>query len=173
MHQRAKEEIVRKVKAAVSEGAKLLFGEAEGGSIVASQPARDNGATTDAAFYNPVVLTDVKPGNAAYEEELFGPVFSIVPFPEDDIERAVELHNGNNYGLGGGVFSRDVAKAEKLAVERLDTAMVGINDFVRSDPSLPFGGIKGSGIGRECSWWGMREFMNVKTVLVREGAAKL
>ncbi|MFQ5529105.1 MAG: NAD-dependent succinate-semialdehyde dehydrogenase [Gemmatimonadota bacterium] len=116
------------------------------------------------AFYPPTVLTDVRPGNPAYDEELFGPVAAILPVADD--EAAIAAANDNSFGLGAAVFTADVACGERIATERLDAGCCFVNDFVRSDPRLPFGGIKDSGFGRELSQYGIREFVNVKTVVV-------
>lgn len=114
-------------------------------------------------YYPPTVLNRVVPGMPAFDEELFGPVAAIIPARDE--EDAIRLANQSVYGLGAAVFSRDVDRAWKLAVHRLEAGAVTINDFVRSDPRLPFGGIKQSGFGRELGRAGMREFVNIKTVV--------
>ncbi len=116
------------------------------------------------AFYPPTVLTDVQPGNPAYEEELFGPVAAILPVADD--EAAIETANDSSFGLGAAVFTSDPVRGERIATDRLEAGCCFVNDFVRSDPRLPFGGIKDSGFGRELSQFGIREFVNVKTVVV-------
>lgn len=116
------------------------------------------------AFYPPTVLTDVGPGNPAYEEELFGPVAAILPVADD--EAAIAVANDTSFGLGAAVFTSDLGRGERIATERLEAGCCFVNAFVRSDPRLPFGGIKDSGIGRELSGYGIREFVNVKTVVV-------
>jgi len=116
-------------------------------------------------WYPPTVLTDVAPGAAAYDEELFGPVATIVP--ADDVDDMIRIANDTAYGLGGGVFTADPAAGEDIARDRLVAGSVVVNDFVRSDPRLPFGGVKRSGYGRELGPQGILEFVNVKTVLVR------
>lgn len=116
------------------------------------------------AFYPPTVLTDVGPGNPAYEEELFGPVAAILPVADD--EAAIAVANDTSFGLGAAVFTSDLGRGERIATERLEAGCCFVNGFVRSDPRLPFGGIKDSGIGRELSGYGIREFVNVKTVVV-------
>lgn len=114
-------------------------------------------------FYAPTLLTNVRPGSPAYDEELFGPVASvIVAKSEDD---AVRIANSSEYGLGSAIFSRSHRRALALS-RRLDAGQVFINDFVRSDPSLPFGGVKLSGHGRELGPQGLREFTNVKTICI-------
>ncbi|MGC9331501.1 MAG: NAD-dependent succinate-semialdehyde dehydrogenase [Bacteroidales bacterium] len=114
------------------------------------------------AFYPPTILTGVKPGMAAYEEELFGPVASV--FKVNSEEEAIHIANDTVFGLGAAVFSQNRERAEHIASEKLKAGTVFINDFVKSDPRLPFGGIKESGYGKELAIEGFREFMNVKTV---------
>jgi len=119
----------------------------------------------EGAFYPPTVLTNVKKGMPAYDEEMFGPVAAIIE--AQDEEDAIRIANDSIYGLGGAIFSRDVKKAEQIAEERLEAGSVFVNDFVRSDARLPFGGVKQSGYGRELSYYGLREFVNIKTIFVR------
>ncbi len=114
------------------------------------------------AFYPPTVLIDVTPGMPAYDEELFGPVASVIKVA--DVEEAVRVANDSEFGLGGAVFTADVEKGLRLAAEEIDTGFCAVNDFVKSDPRLPFGGVKKSGYGRELSYLGIREFVNIKTV---------
>lgn len=114
-------------------------------------------------FYPPTLLTSVPKTSPGYGEELFGPVGCIVPPRGDSIAAAVAVANDTPYGLGAAVFSSDLAKARRIAAQ-LDVGSVFINDFVRSDPSLPFGGVKLSGHGRELGAFGLREFTNLKTV---------
>lgn len=117
------------------------------------------------AFYPPTILTGVKPGMPAYEEELFGPVASVIRVQSE--QEALEVANDTSYGLGAAIFSEDSEKAERLASEQLEAGCCFVNDFVKSDPRLPFGGIKESGYGRELSRYGIREFVNIKTVYVK------
>ena len=116
------------------------------------------------AFYPPTILTGVKPGMKAFDEEMFGPVAAIISAKDD--EEAIQLANNSSFGLGGGIFSRNTNKAQEMAEKRLDTGAIFINDFVQSDPRLPFGGVKRSGYGRELSHMGIREFVNAKTICV-------
>jgi succinate-semialdehyde dehydrogenase/glutarate-semialdehyde dehydrogenase len=145
----------RQVRASVAAGAKRLLG-AEG-------PKGGKG------FFYPVsVLGDVVPGMPAFDEEVFGPVAAIVR-AKDEADQ-VRLANLSRYGLGGAVFSRDAAHAETLAREELEAGLVAVNGSVASAPGLPFGGVKASGYGRELALFGLREFVNIKTV-IRPGSA--
>jgi len=130
-------------------GAKLLFGGA-----VPAGPG---------AYYPVTLLTDVLPGQPAFDEETFGPVAAVMRARDE--RHAIELANTSSYGLGASLWTIDRARAERLAVE-LETGSVFVNAIVKSDTRLPFGGIKRSGYGRELSEFGMREFVNVKTVWV-------
>ncbi|MDA3911147.1 MAG: NAD-dependent succinate-semialdehyde dehydrogenase [Bacteroidales bacterium] len=114
-----------------------------------------------AAFYPSTILADVKPGMPAYDDELFGPVASVIRIKND--EEAICIANDTVFGLGAAVFSKNLKKAEKIA-EEIESGAVFINDFVKSDPRLPFGGVKESGYGRELSKEGFREFLNIKTI---------
>jgi succinate-semialdehyde dehydrogenase/glutarate-semialdehyde dehydrogenase len=115
-------------------------------------------------FYAPSILDRVAPGMPAFDEELFGPVASVVR-ARDEAD-AVSLANRSRYGLGGSVWTADTARGEAVA-RRLDCGLAFVNGLVKSDPRLPFGGIKASGYGRELSWQGLREFVNVKSVWMR------
>jgi succinate-semialdehyde dehydrogenase/glutarate-semialdehyde dehydrogenase len=116
------------------------------------------------AFYPPTVLSDVHPGMPAYDEEMFGPVAAVIA--AKDLDDAVRMANDSEFGLGGGVFTRDLALGERIAADRIDAGSVFVNGTVASDPKLPFGGVKDSGYGRELSSFGIREFVNIKTVVV-------
>ena len=116
-------------------------------------------------FYPPTVLENVVPGMPAYHEELFGPVAVLFRFKTE--EEGIRIANDTVFGLGSGVFTSDIQKGKVLAEKGLEAGCVFVNDFVKSDPRLPFGGSKESGYGRELSAVGIREFMNVKTIVVR------
>ena len=140
----------RQVEASIAKGARCLLG----------------GAIPDGpgAFYPPTVLTDVRKGMPAHDEELFGPVAAIIPVRNE--AEAVAAANDSTFGLGGAVITRDLARGERIAAEQLESGCVFVNEAVRSDPRLPFGGIKESGYGRELSAYGIKEFVNIKTVYV-------
>ena len=116
------------------------------------------------AFYPPTVLTGVTEGMPAYSEETFGPVATIVTVADE--EEAITVANDSIFGLAGAVFTRDAARGERIARDRIESGSCFVNAFAASDPRLPFGGIKMSGYGRELSHIGMREFTNVKTIVV-------
>jgi succinate-semialdehyde dehydrogenase/glutarate-semialdehyde dehydrogenase len=138
------------VRKSVEHGARCLLG----GEIPAGK----------GAFYPPTVLTDVKKGMPAYDEEMFGPVAAIISARDE--QDAIRLANDSEFGLGGGIFTRDLARGEKLASEQMESGLVFVNAPVESNPKLPFGGIKESGYGRELSSYGIQEFVNIKTVVV-------
>ena len=139
------------VEGSVAKGARLLLG----GTV-----PRGVGA-----FYPPAVLTDVAKGMPAYHEELFGPVAAIIPVR--NTKAAIKVANDSVYGLGAAVFTRNVEEGTRIATEELEAGACFVNGFVKSDPRLPFGGIKESGYGRELGVQGIREFVNVKTVWVK------
>lgn len=118
----------------------------------------------DGAYYPISILADVTEGMPAYDEELFGPVAAIIKAKDE--KDAIRIANDSIYGLGAGIFSKDVDKAERIASEELEAGCCFVNDFVKSDPRIPFGGIKQSGYGRELGEFGIREFVNTKTVWV-------
>ncbi len=116
------------------------------------------------AFYPATLLTGVAPGMAAFDEETFGPVAAVTA-ARDEAE-ALALANRSSFGLGAAVFTRDRARGEAIAAGSLEAGSCFVNAFVRSDPRLPFGGIRDSGYGRELAAFGLREFVNVKIVYV-------
>ncbi|HEV2521683.1 MAG TPA: NAD-dependent succinate-semialdehyde dehydrogenase [Candidatus Acidoferrales bacterium] len=138
------------VSATVKAGAKLLTG---------GKPADRPGS-----FYLPTVLTDIPKDSPAYREELFGPVASI--FRVKNLDEAIRVANDSRFGLGASAWSNDRAEQDRF-INELEAGMVFINQMVASDPRVPFGGVKRSGIGRELSTYGIREFTNVKTIWVK------
>lgn len=118
------------------------------------------------AYYPATVLVDVKPGQPAYDDELFGPVASIIKAEND--EDAMRIANDSRYGLGGGIFCRDKDRARKLAAEQFDTGMISLNGFNIAIPNMPFGGVKNSGYGREHGGFGMKEFVNAKSIYMMD-----
>ena len=146
-----RDELHAQVEKSVEMGAKLLCG----GYIP---------EFGDSAYYPPTVLANVKKGMPAYDEELFGPVAAIIEAKDE--EDAMKKANDTIYGLGGGIFSKNRKKAEQLAAKHLQAGNCFVNSFVHSDPRLPFGGTKQSGYGRELSIFGIREFVNIKTIFI-------
>lgn len=118
------------------------------------------------AYYPPTILTEVRKGMRAFDEEMFGPVAAIIPV-EDETE-AIAVANDSAFGLGACIITRDCARGERIA-ERIESGSVFVNEPVRSDPRLPFGGVKESGYGRELSAYGIKEFVNIKAVCVYRG----
>ncbi|HEY5601951.1 MAG TPA: NAD-dependent succinate-semialdehyde dehydrogenase [Gammaproteobacteria bacterium] len=116
------------------------------------------------AFYQASILADIKPGMRAYDEELFGPVALVIIATDE--AHALRIANDTRFGLGGSVWTRDPQRGEAFA-RQLQAGSVFVNGFVKSDPRLPFGGIKASGYGRELSHHGLHEFVNIKTVWIR------
>ncbi len=112
------------------------------------------------------MLAGVKPGMPAHDEEVFGPVAAIIE-ARDEAD-AIRIANDSEFGLGSGVLTTDLQRGERIAVEELEAGMSFVNQNVRSDPRLPFGGVKHSGYGRELTAFGIREFVNIKSVLVHE-----
>ena len=147
----AREEVNDLVQRSILQGAKLLLG----GEINSSE----------GSFYPITILTEVKPGMPAFDEEIFGPVFTIIIAEDND--NAIMLANKTEFGLGSAIFTNDIKKGEKIAKEKMQSGGCFVNDFVKSDPRLPFGGIKMSGYGRELSNYGMMEFVNIKTVVIK------
>jgi succinate-semialdehyde dehydrogenase/glutarate-semialdehyde dehydrogenase len=145
-----RDDLHAQVQRTVEQGARVLLG----GRVPAGP----------GAFYPPTVLSGVTPGMAAHDEETFGPVAAVVPVPDE--AEAVKVANRSPFGLGAAVFTRDRERGRRVA-RALEAGSVFVNGLVKSDPRLPFGGIKESGYGRELSRFGIREFVNVKTVWVK------
>ncbi|WP_324827759.1 NAD-dependent succinate-semialdehyde dehydrogenase [Qipengyuania zhejiangensis] len=143
--------LVEQVGKSVDGGATLLCG---------GDPEPDR----EGFYYPATVLADCKPGTPAYDDELFGPVASIIRAKDD--EDAMKIANDSRYGLGGGIFTRDEDKAIRLARDHFDTGMIRINSFGAADPNMPFGGVKNSGYGREHGGFGMKEFVNAKAIFL-------
>ncbi|WP_371157973.1 NAD-dependent succinate-semialdehyde dehydrogenase [Jannaschia sp. 2305UL9-9] len=142
--------VAKQVRDSVAKGARVLCG----------------GEVPDGtgAYYPATVLTDLAPGMPAYDDEIFGPVASVIRARDD--EDAMRLANESRYGLGGGIFSKDEDRAVALARNHFDTGMVRINSFGAADPNMPFGGVKDSGHGREHGGFGMKEFVNIKAIFL-------
>ena len=148
---KARDDIHEQVEKSVAKGARILLG----GEI----PERQG------AWYPATVLTNVRPGQPAHDEEIFGPVAAIIV--ADDEKTAIEIANDSEFGLGSGVLTTDLDRGRRIAAEELEAGMSFVNENVRSDPRTPFGGVKHSGFGRECGQFGIREFVNIKTVHVK------
>lgn len=145
-----RDELHKQVQDSIAKGAQSVLGGGVPGG--------------EGAFYPPTLLTDVEEGMPAYHEELFGPVASVIKVADED--EAMRVANDSDFGLGGAVFTADVERGELLARDQLESGVCFVNGFVRSDPRLPFGGVKQSGYGRELSVFGIREFTNIKTVFI-------
>jgi succinate-semialdehyde dehydrogenase/glutarate-semialdehyde dehydrogenase len=143
-------ELHQQVQKSIKAGAQLLHG-----GVLPKGPG---------AFYPPTLLTGVKKGMPAYEEELFGPVAVIIEAKDE--KDAIRIANDSEYGLGGAVFTKDRKRGAMIAEQLIQAGSCFVNEAVHSDPRLPFGGIKHSGYGRELSAYALREFVNIKTVVV-------
>ncbi len=146
-----RDELHHQVEESIRNGAKLLLG----GKI-----PKDKGA-----YYPPTVLSNVKARMPAYDEELFGPVAALIKVKDE--EEGIKVANDTSFGLGAAVFTKDVKRGEEIAAKKLKAGCCFVNELVKSDPRLPFGGIKESGYGRELSEFGIKEFVNIKTVYVK------
>jgi succinate-semialdehyde dehydrogenase / glutarate-semialdehyde dehydrogenase len=154
---KARDAIHGQVRRSLDAGAHLLLG-----GEIPDQPG---------AWYPATVLSSVRPRMPAYDEEVFGPVAAVIE--ASDEEDAIRIANDSQFGLGSGVITNDLARGERIAAEEIDAGISFVNENVRSDPRLPFGGVKQSGYGRECSYFGIREFTNIKTVLVHKDGSGL
>jgi len=149
--EKARDDIHNQVTESVAKGARLLLG----GKV----PDRQG------AWYPATVLAEVRPGQPAHDEEVFGPVAALI-VAEDEGD-AIRIANDSEFGLGSGVLTADLDRGRRIASQELEAGMSFVNENVRSDPRAPFGGVKHSGYGRECGAYGIREFVNIKTVHVR------
>jgi len=148
---KARDDIHSQVEKSIAKGAKLLLG-----GKVPDRPG---------AWYPATVLTNVRPGQPAHDEEVFGPVAAIIA-AQDEAD-AIRIANESEFGLGSGVLTGDTDRGRRIAADQLEAGMSFVNENVRSDPRTPFGGVKHSGFGRECGVFGIREFVNIKTVHVK------
>ena len=114
-------------------------------------------------FFRPAVVTEVTPQMRVVREEVFGPLAPIIVARDED--EVIELANATDFGLGASIWSRNIGRAEELS-RHIKAGFVAINHIVKSDPRLPFGGVKKSGVGRELSHYGLLEFVNVKTMVI-------
>jgi len=151
----ARDAIHEQVAGSVARGARLLLG-----GEVPDRPG---------AWYPATVLAGVEPGMPAHDEEVFGPVAAIIA-AKDEAD-AIRIANDSEFGLGSGVLTTNLERGERIAVEALEAGMSFVNQNVRSDPRLPFGGVKHSGHGRELTAFGIREFVNIKSVLVHDAGS--
>ncbi len=143
-------ELDTQVKQSVNKGARILCGGER--------------LERDGFFYKPTILANVKPGMPAYDDELFGPVASLIKAENE--KDAIRIANDTCFGLGASVWTKNISKA-KMFASKVESGSVFINGMVKSDPRLPFGGIKNSGYGRELSHYGIKEFVNIKTVWIK------
>jgi len=147
-----RDQIANQVRQSIENGTQVLLGS--------EAPKRAG------AWFPATILTNVLPGQAAHDEELFGPVAAVISAKDEP--DAIRIVNASEFGLGSAVITADTARGERIASEELDAGAAFVNQNVRSDPRLPFGGVKNSGYGREVSEFGIREFCNIKTVLIEE-----
>lgn len=145
-----KDDLHKQIQSSIEKGAKCLLG--------GYKPDETS------SYYPATVLTDVGPGMPAFDEEMFGPVIAIIA--SDSESEAIDLANQSPFGLGGAVFTSDIEKGLHIASKEIHSGMCNVNKHVTSDPRIPFGGIKQSGFGREIAKEGIREFVNIKSVIV-------
>ena len=148
----SRDQIANQVRQSIENGAQVLLG--------GEAPKRAG------AWFPATILMNVLPGQAAHDDELFGPVAAVISAKDE--RDAIRVVNASEFGLGSAVITADTARGERIASEELDAGAAFVNQNVRSDPRLPFGGVKNSGYGREVSEFGIREFCNIKTVLIEE-----
>jgi succinate-semialdehyde dehydrogenase/glutarate-semialdehyde dehydrogenase len=147
------EQLVDQVNQSIEEGCELTFGNVP-------DPKNLTGN-----LFSPIILENIPEGSSPYTQEFFGPVFNLFKVANSD--EAIKLANSSNWGLGGAVIGSDLDQAEKVALD-IETGMVFVNDFTKSDWRLPYGGVKNSGFGRECAAEGIREFTNIKPIWIKE-----
>ena len=145
------EQLAKQVSDSVNLGAKILFQSLQN--------------TKNGYFYPPTILSNIHPEMPAYSQELFGPVMSLFVVENDD--EAIKLANDTRFGLGASVWSKNLIRAKEIA-EKIDSGQVFINRLVRSDVRFPFGGIKHSGFGRELGEFGLKEFCNIKSIIIQK-----
>lgn len=160
MHGEALAEVSGQVDAAVAEGAKVIVG----GKKPSLERLGGDEALLSGHYYEPTILAPPGPSNSAFQEEIFGPVITVLPFDSED--EAIALANDSKYGLGAGVWTRDVAKAHRVA-RKVRAGVLWVNAHHRNDPSTPWGGFKESGIGRENGWEAFREYTETQSIVVR------
>ena len=146
----ARDEVHMQVTHSINSGASLILG----GYI----------PELEGAFYPITLIAGVKPGMVAFDEEIFGPVFSLTMAENE--KDAINLANNSSFGLGAAIFTNDIERGRNIAKTKINAGACFVNDFVKSDPRVPFGGVKESGYGRELSIHGMMEFVNIKTVSI-------
>ncbi|HKP38674.1 MAG TPA: aldehyde dehydrogenase family protein, partial [Pyrinomonadaceae bacterium] len=149
------QDLQEQVQVSVAGGAKILTG---------GHKFKGDGDLAGGHFYQPTVLADIPNDSPAYRDEIFGPVASL--FRVKNIDEAIELANATEFGLGAAAWTNDHEESDRF-INELEAGCVFINGMVASDPRLPFGGVKNSGYGRELGEFGIREFVNIKTVWVK------
>ncbi len=145
-----KEILACQVKKSIEKGANILWS--------------DNKAPDEGSFYNPTIITEIRPGMPAHEEELFGPAASV--FKVKSTAKAIEQANNSDFGLGASIWTQDIDRVKNIARD-IESGVVYVNGLVASRPEIPFGGIKKSGYGRELAHLGIREFVNQKTIFIK------
>jgi succinate-semialdehyde dehydrogenase/glutarate-semialdehyde dehydrogenase len=148
-------DLEEQVQVSVAAGAKILTG---------GQKFKAEGDLAGGNFYEPTVLVDIPKGSPAYQDEMFGPVASL--FRVGNLDEAIDLANATSFGLGSAAWTNDDNEMDRF-INEIEAGSVFINGMVASDPRLPFGGVKNSGYGRELSEFGIREFVNIKTVWIK------
>jgi succinate-semialdehyde dehydrogenase/glutarate-semialdehyde dehydrogenase len=142
------EKLKKQMDASVAKGAEIIVG-----------------GKVEGCNYQPTLLVNVEQGMPAFDEETFGPLMSVIKVKDEN--EAVQLANASRFGLGANIWTKDIDKAIAVA-RKINSGFVSVNSMVKSEPALPFGGVKKSGYGRELSKHGILEFVNVKTVAVAE-----